>query len=161
MKGVSRAYHIPLGFRLTGELDGNALRRALDRLIARHEALRTSFNQVDGQPIQRITSEDCGFALREHDLDQNHDFMEELQRLAVEEASTAFDLQAGRRFAVGSSDWESGSMCCSLLCTTSFLTIGRWACLPVSLEFCIGAAVSAVRPGRYGDWRSGCQPQPR
>ena len=71
MKGTSQAYHIPLGFRLAGELDGDALHRALDRLIARHEALRTSFDQIDGQPVQRIASEDCGFALREHDLSQN------------------------------------------------------------------------------------------
>ena len=95
MNGTSQAYHIPLGSRLTGELDGDALHRALNRLVARHEALRTSFDQIDGQPVQRIASEDCGFALREHDLRQNRDIEEELQRLTIEEANTAFDLQAG------------------------------------------------------------------
>ena len=43
MEGVSEAYHIPFGLRLEGELDQAALRRALDRMVARHEALRTTF----------------------------------------------------------------------------------------------------------------------
>ena len=34
MAGVSRAYHIPLGLRLSGELNRIALRRALDRLVS-------------------------------------------------------------------------------------------------------------------------------
>ena len=39
--GVSRAYHIPVGMKLRGVLDGGALRRALERIVERHEALRT------------------------------------------------------------------------------------------------------------------------
>ena len=95
MEGVSQAYHIPLGLRLTGELDGGALRGALARLVARHEALRTTFDHVDGQPVQRIAAEDSGFDLQEHDLRQHSDAEGELQRLAMEEANAAFDLQAG------------------------------------------------------------------
>jgi acyl carrier protein len=41
MEGVSEAYHIPLGLRLEGNLEVAALRGALDRIVARHEALRT------------------------------------------------------------------------------------------------------------------------
>jgi amino acid adenylation domain-containing protein len=95
IEGVSESYHIPVGLRLTGELDVGALRRALDRLVARHEALRTTFASVDGQPVQRIAAEDSVFDLREHDLRQHSDTEGALQRLAVEEAATAFDLQAG------------------------------------------------------------------
>src|SRR5688572_18927022 len=47
-EGAGAAYHIPGGLRLTGRLDRLALRRALDRIVARHEALRTSFPEVDG-----------------------------------------------------------------------------------------------------------------
>ena len=95
MEGVSQAYHIPLGLRLTGELDSGALRGALARLVARHEALRTTFSDADGQPVQRIAAEDSGFDLQEHDLRQHSDAEGELQRLAMEEANAAFDLQAG------------------------------------------------------------------
>ena len=43
------AYHMPMGLRLRGALDVRALRRALDRLVARHEALRTTFFSVEGE----------------------------------------------------------------------------------------------------------------
>ena len=95
MDGVNRVYHVPMALRLTGDLDGGALRRALDRLVARHEALRTSFSSADGEPVQHIASEDRGFDLREHDLRQRGDAAAELKRLMVEEANSAFDLQSG------------------------------------------------------------------
>ena len=34
MEGVSQAYHIPVGMQLRGALDGGALRRALDQVVA-------------------------------------------------------------------------------------------------------------------------------
>src|SRR6185503_16444906 len=52
--GASGAYHIANGWRLKGQLDRVALRRALDRIVARHEALRTTFVASESQPIQRI-----------------------------------------------------------------------------------------------------------
>ncbi|WP_225770548.1 non-ribosomal peptide synthetase, partial [Inquilinus sp. Marseille-Q2685] len=50
----SAAYHITGGLRLSGDLDPAALQAALDGLVARHEALRTVFPEVDGEPRQRI-----------------------------------------------------------------------------------------------------------
>jgi acyl carrier protein len=40
--------------RLRGELDPGALRFAFDRLVERHEALRTTIETRDGRPVQRI-----------------------------------------------------------------------------------------------------------
>jgi hypothetical protein len=48
------AYHVPIALRLTGQLDRAALQRALDRVVERHEALRTRFPAVDGLPVQEI-----------------------------------------------------------------------------------------------------------
>ncbi|SFL87825.1 amino acid adenylation domain-containing protein, partial [Rugamonas rubra] len=51
---ASAAYHIPGGLRLRGRLDEAALATALARIVRRHEALRTRFELVDGEPCQRI-----------------------------------------------------------------------------------------------------------
>ncbi|MFC9662319.1 non-ribosomal peptide synthase/polyketide synthase [Nocardia sp. NPDC127606] len=50
----SAAYHIPVAIRLSGELDTTALRGALGDLIARHETLRTTYPEFDGQATQLV-----------------------------------------------------------------------------------------------------------
>jgi hypothetical protein len=54
MEGVNEAYHMPFELRLRAELDRKALRQALNRILFRHEALRTTFTQMDGEPVQRV-----------------------------------------------------------------------------------------------------------
>jgi hypothetical protein len=65
---ASHAYHIHGGVRLKGDLNRAALRRALDRIVWRHEALRTRFVSEQGIPVQVIDEVGCGFALMEEDL---------------------------------------------------------------------------------------------
>jgi arthrofactin-type cyclic lipopeptide synthetase C len=96
MEGVSGAYHMPFGLRLSGELDIVALKRALDRIVWRHEALRTNFEAVDGEPVQRIAAPDRGFELQEHDLSGHADEAAELAQRMQEEADRPFDLEHGR-----------------------------------------------------------------
>ncbi|MFC6338635.1 non-ribosomal peptide synthetase, partial [Pseudomonas karstica] len=96
MEGGSAAYHMPAGLRLRGSLDRVALQRALDRIVARHEILRTTFVQDHGEEArQRIAPADCGFALREYDLHGQVDTDAELQTLAAQEAVELFDLEQG------------------------------------------------------------------
>ncbi|WP_029867191.1 condensation domain-containing protein, partial [Pseudomonas syringae] len=67
LEGGSAAYHIPAGLRVRGALDKPALERALDRIVARHEVLRTTFVQdqdQDQDPVQRIAPADIGFSLQ-------------------------------------------------------------------------------------------------
>ena len=47
-------YHIAVARRIRGRLDVAALRRALGVVVARHEALRTTFGVEDGVPFQMI-----------------------------------------------------------------------------------------------------------
>src|SRR5215218_4383384 len=71
---LGSTYHIPMSLRLRGELDRGALARSLDRIVARHESLRTSFPTVDGEPVQRVAPvEESAFRLLEHDLHASAD----------------------------------------------------------------------------------------
>ncbi|MDQ0772819.1 amino acid adenylation domain-containing protein/non-ribosomal peptide synthase protein (TIGR01720 family) [Streptomyces aurantiacus] len=54
VEGPSSTYNIPLTRRLTGPLDTDALQRAVDDLVARHEPLRTVFPEEDGRAYQLI-----------------------------------------------------------------------------------------------------------
>src|SRR6266536_1978925 len=47
-------YNVPVALRLRGRLEVGVLRRALSRVVARHEALRTRFGSVRGVPYQLI-----------------------------------------------------------------------------------------------------------
>jgi amino acid adenylation domain-containing protein len=95
MEGVSAAFHITGWIRLSGRLDREALRFALDRIVHRHEALRTRFVLVDGEPIQQIDAADSGFALVEEDLAGERNQEEVLAALAAAEAGRGFDLERG------------------------------------------------------------------
>jgi amino acid adenylation domain-containing protein len=50
----SSLYNIFLTVRLTGLLEVTALERALTEIVHRHEVLRTTFIQLEGEPVQRI-----------------------------------------------------------------------------------------------------------
>ena len=47
-------YNIPMAVRLSGPLDVEALERSLNEIVRRHEALRTTFDERNGQPVQII-----------------------------------------------------------------------------------------------------------
>ena len=50
----SLAYLVPAVVRLVGALDVDALKRAARYLVDRHGALRTAFEVIDGEPVQRV-----------------------------------------------------------------------------------------------------------
>ncbi|MBW8849093.1 MAG: non-ribosomal peptide synthetase, partial [Burkholderiales bacterium] len=89
---ASAAYLIPTGVRLIGSLDESALRQALDRIVARHEALRTRFVAAEGSAVQEFSPPGLGLPLRVLDLSTLPDPQDQAQRLAEEEACTPFDL---------------------------------------------------------------------
>ena len=49
-------YSAPRGVTLQGHLNQDALQKAVDMLIARHEALRTGFCMRDGTPLQFVVA---------------------------------------------------------------------------------------------------------
>lgn len=58
--GESGAFlHVPFTVRLTGQLNLRKLQVAVDRLVDRHEILRTGFFDEEGQPFQQIIDCEC------------------------------------------------------------------------------------------------------
>ncbi|NMG07615.1 non-ribosomal peptide synthetase [Brasilonema sp. UFV-L1] len=57
LEGASATYNTPAALRLSGALNLNALHQALAEIIRRHEALRTSFANINGTPMQVIHPE--------------------------------------------------------------------------------------------------------
>jgi amino acid adenylation domain-containing protein len=94
LEPASAAYNMPFVSRLTGRLNTTALEEAFDEIIARHEILRTTFEVLDGEPVQVVAAPEQRFALPLIDLSQLP-FAEretELRRLASEETGKPFDL---------------------------------------------------------------------
>ena len=93
------AYHLPKRLRLRGALDREALHRALECLVARHETLRTTLVQGGDEPRQRIAPpEEHAFRLAEDELGGAPDVEAALRRVMEEEARAPFDLERGPLF---------------------------------------------------------------
>ncbi|MFB0845973.1 amino acid adenylation domain-containing protein, partial [Paenibacillus oleatilyticus] len=74
LEGAAQSYNMPSVMGLEGALDRERFEETFRKLIARHETLRTGFELVDGEPVQRIYPE--------------VDFAVETIQAGVEEAKT-------------------------------------------------------------------------
>src|SRR5947209_13645433 len=82
-------YNSALCLRLLGALDISALTNALQELLARHESLRTTFDEVDGNAVQVV------HPAHELRVPVVHLGSDELGRVLSEEYSRPFDLHQG------------------------------------------------------------------
>ena len=80
---------------MQGPLDAASLRSALDRIVARHEALRTRFVSIDGHPSQLVDGADRGLPLVEDEVGD------------ATTAKRAFELSSRRRPRT-TSIWSAG-----------------------------------------------------
>jgi thioesterase domain-containing protein len=89
----SSVYNLLHLLRLVGSLNLDALKRSLCEIAKRHESLRTSFQVVDGQPVQ-VISPDIDIHLSEIDLQElsPEQQVSEIQRCAIQQAEELFDL---------------------------------------------------------------------
>ncbi len=90
------SYNIAAAVQLTGELDVEALRLALETIVQRHESLRTTFTQEGELPYQSAHPPGC-WVLPMEDLstltDENRERI--LQQRINAEARTPFNLSTG------------------------------------------------------------------
>ncbi|HEX8246376.1 MAG TPA: condensation domain-containing protein, partial [Longimicrobium sp.] len=104
----STAFNMPMLLRIRGRLDAEVLRRALEEIVRRHEALRTTFARTPGGPVQVIHpagdrgqgTGDSGngspwFHLPFTDLSAEPDPEGALRPLLDTDAATPFDLAVG------------------------------------------------------------------
>ncbi|WP_256658338.1 non-ribosomal peptide synthetase [Pseudomonas sp. DG56-2] len=91
MDPTSSAYHVPIALRLHGVLDLEALQRAFDSLVQRHETLRTTFVLGEERPEQ-VIHEPVPLTIERH----NASFDEvELKNWIEYRIAQPFDLQHG------------------------------------------------------------------
>ncbi|MGC4098051.1 MAG: amino acid adenylation domain-containing protein [Nitrospira sp.] len=119
-------YNLPAGFRLRGQLDVDLLTASLNQVIARHEALRTVFQETDGQPTQVVLSSmtveipmvDC------RDVPEEKRAVE-LTKQSEAEAQRIFDLTRGP--LVRARVWRVGDEEYVLLMTLHHIISDGWA----------------------------------
>ena len=54
MDTIEQSYNMPMGIQIQGKLDVNKLKESFNQLAQRHETLRTSFNMIEGELVQRV-----------------------------------------------------------------------------------------------------------
>ena len=89
-------YNMPSAVQIKGALDAARLEQALNEVVSRQEALRTTFASVDGLPIQ-IIAESLEVYVPMIDLSGAHAEQSKIifDRLSAEESQRRFDLAGG------------------------------------------------------------------
>ncbi|WP_122736220.1 non-ribosomal peptide synthetase, partial [Pseudomonas viridiflava] len=90
MEDANSAYNIPLGLQLNGHLDTRALKRALERIVVRHDSLRSRFIQQEGEARVQAAPVSVVPDLLWQDLRGQDE--QALQCVVREEAAQPFDL---------------------------------------------------------------------
>lgn len=93
MQPEAAAYNLPLVLEVSGQLDVEAFRVAMQTIIDRHEVLRTTFRATDGEPEQLI-ADDVELDLNIVDLRDSQDVEATAKQAALQDATQPFDLSS-------------------------------------------------------------------
>ncbi|SNT45953.1 non-ribosomal peptide synthase/polyketide synthase [Actinacidiphila glaucinigra] len=144
LEGPSALYSIPIALRLTGDLDPEVLRTALNDVVTRHEVLRTVFGHVDGAPEQRVLAHQViDPPLLPEAMPEG-----ELAQAVAEEARRPFDLTneiplRARLFTVAPQEHV-------LVLVLHHIAGDGWSLAPLARD--VSAAYTARADGRTPDW---------
>ncbi len=95
----SSVYNVASALRLEGRLDLEALKQSLNEIVRRHEALRTTFSIVEGEPQQVIVpSLSVSIPIVDLTGSSESDKEDQARAVASNEALRPFDLRQGPLF---------------------------------------------------------------
>ena len=99
LEGPNPIYNVPMAWRILGPLNIDVLETCITEIVRRHEALRTTFADSNGTPVQKIAPP-WDVYLPVVDLQHlSEDEVEtEARKLAFEDIETPFDLTQGPLF---------------------------------------------------------------
>ncbi|WP_280523928.1 non-ribosomal peptide synthetase [Actinoplanes regularis] len=137
-------YNMPLGLRMSGDLDIAGLKAALRDLADRHEILRTIYPDVDGEPHQQILDGDAAFP----ELTIVRTAEDRIQAEFTAVADTRFDLSTDLPWRV--TLLELGPTDFVLVIVTHHIAMDGWSMGVLGRE--IGAAYAARSEGRRPEW---------
>ena len=118
------SYLVPWSIRIRGPLYVDALERSLNEIVRRHEVLRTTFDVVEGHPVQ-IVSPFQGIPLDRVDLKASVDPERDAQAAAIDEAQTPLNLKSGP--VVRTTLLQLGETDFVLLVTTHHIAFDGWS----------------------------------
>jgi amino acid adenylation domain-containing protein len=153
--GDSLLYNVPVVVRLRGHLDKQALSKALQKVVERHEALRTQFIEEGGDVIARIRPS-LALQMQEHRASG-----ESSARVAESLVARPFDLSADPLLRADLLEVDAAEHVL-VLCMHHIVTDG-WSCgvLAKELEALYNAAVDnnvaslpelPIQYSDYADW---------
>ncbi|HTX95536.1 MAG TPA: amino acid adenylation domain-containing protein, partial [Mycobacterium sp.] len=147
-EGGVATYNMPTAFRITGELNVEALAAALDDLVIRHESLRTVFPDTDGVPYQEVLPPRPGMWRRG---DATVESLSDQQHVAGELIALAghqFNLAA--EIPIRAQIYSTGSDEHVLAIVLHHIAFDGWSLVPMFRD--IGVAYASRCAGVAPDW---------
>jgi len=140
------AYNISGALQLTGSLDLESLSQAIAELYRRHEILRTSYDLVDGEVVQRLQNKESPpFTIIDLTSQQVNDPAADALRLAYAQANAPIDLSNGPGLNV--TLMRIGPDQHLLQITVHHIAADQWSMGLLSRELC--SLYNATRAGRH------------
>ncbi|HEY0019273.1 MAG TPA: amino acid adenylation domain-containing protein [Longimicrobium sp.] len=95
-------YNVPVANLISASVQVDALEKAASEVVRRHEALRTIFRMIDGQPRQIVLDPyPVKVEIRDLRPRMGSEFLPSVRRLVEEDGARPFDLSTGPLFRVG------------------------------------------------------------
>lgn len=160
LEADSASYNTAIAVRMEGRVDREILLDCFNRIVARHEVLRTTFRSEEGEPVQIIAG--AGRVTLERGVVENRP--EAVRQAAREEAQRPFDLERGpllrlRLFDIAEHDQL-------LVVTLHHIVCDGWSAQILAREFArlyAAAAIGIEAPlptlpiqyADYAEWQRG------